>query len=176
MDNFRREVLKIDKSRKHKIKNSLGTIDAYNWINTNNKWSNIGQRLNIHQFCILTRKINNLLANNLINGLDIKLPHRMGSLELRKCINKIDYDNGKVKENLPIDWDRTLKLWEEDKDAYNDKVLIKQEDLNVYRVIYKKTKCYYNNISFIKFSLNRHIKTSLKKQIKDNRIDAFKMI
>ena len=37
MDNFRREVLKVDKPRVHKVKNSLGVYDAYKWLRKN-KW------------------------------------------------------------------------------------------------------------------------------------------
>jgi len=37
----------------------------------------------------------------------------MGVLELRKSIRRIDIVNGKLVTTLPIDWDRTLKLWAE---------------------------------------------------------------
>ena len=32
MDDFRRKVLKVDKPRTHKVRNSLGTYDAYKWV------------------------------------------------------------------------------------------------------------------------------------------------
>ena len=40
MSNFRREVLKINKSRVNRIKNSNGVYDAYKWIRKN-KWLDI---------------------------------------------------------------------------------------------------------------------------------------
>jgi hypothetical protein len=42
------------------------------------------------------------------------LPHRLGRLEVRKNAASITIKDGKVKTNLPIDWDATLKLWFED--------------------------------------------------------------
>ena len=41
MDNFRREVLKVDKPRVHKVKNSLGVYDAYKFIRKRG-WIDIG--------------------------------------------------------------------------------------------------------------------------------------
>ena len=47
MDNFRREILKIDGPRKHKINNSNGVYDSYKWIRKH-KWLNIGGPLTEH--------------------------------------------------------------------------------------------------------------------------------
>jgi len=38
----------------------------------------------------------------------------MGKLELRKSLRRLDIVNGKLVTSLPIDWDRTLKLWAEE--------------------------------------------------------------
>lgn len=42
----------------------------------------------------------------------------MGRLEIRKYDARITLQEGKVVTNLPIDWDKTLKLWSEDEEAY----------------------------------------------------------
>lgn len=49
----------------------------------------------------------------------------MGRIELRKYDVRINLDGEKVKTNLPIDWDKTLKLWYEDEEAYKEKHLLK---------------------------------------------------
>ena len=41
MDDFRKEVLKVNKSRVHKVNNSLGVYDAYKWLRKN-KWLDVG--------------------------------------------------------------------------------------------------------------------------------------
>lgn len=172
MDNFRRKVLKVNSSRKHSIKRSWGVYDSYKYIRKN-KWFDIGQPLTEHQFYYIIRRINNILADNLVSGKDIKLPCRMGQLELRKYESYIKLNDGKIKTNLPIDWDKTLKLWAENEEAYTKRTLIKMEEKEIFKVYYNKISANYNNKSFYEFLINRDIKIRLKQKIKDRLIDSF---
>ena len=52
----------------------------------------------------------------------------MGRLEVRKFEPIIRFDDNKLTVRLPIDWDRTLKLWSEDEEAYKERTLIKMEE------------------------------------------------
>lgn len=174
MNEFRKKVLKVSESRNHRIRNSNGVYDAYKWIRKN-KWLNIGRPLKENEFYSIIRKVNDLLADNLVKGKDVILPCRMGRLELRKWDSKIYYDNGKVKTNLPVDWDATLNLWAEDEKAYKDRTLIKMEEKEIFTVLYNKSRANYNNKSFYEFEVNRDIKKRIKKQIKAGAIDAFKL-
>lgn len=174
MDEFRREVLKVNGPRLHRIRNSLGTYDAYKWIRKN-KWLNIGRPLTEHEFYTIVRQVNNLLAENILNGEDIVLPHRLGRIELRKYDTRISLKDGKLVTNLPIDWDRTLKLWSEDEEAYKDRTLVKMEEKETFKVFYNKGTALYANKSFMQFEVNRDIKRRLKQKIKDRLIDAFKI-
>ena len=116
MDEFRKQVLRINGPRVHKVNNSYGVYDIYKYIRKN-KWFDIGQPVTEHQFYSIIRRMNNLLADALIHGHDIELPCRMGVIEVRKYDARISIENGKVKTNLPVDWDRTLKLWSEEEEA-----------------------------------------------------------
>lgn len=174
MDDFRKKVLKLDKSRQHKVNNSLGVYDAYKWIRKN-KWLDIGRPITEHEFYTIIRHVNNLLAENFLKGRDIVLPHRLGTIELRKYETKMSFNNGKLHTNLPIDWDRTLKLWAEDEEAYKEKMLVKVEEKEIFKVFYNKGKANYNNKSFYEFEVNRDLKRRLKQRIKDGLIDAFKI-
>lgn len=174
MDDFRKKVLKLDKPRQHKINNSLGVYDAYKWIRKN-KWLDIGRPITEHEFYTIIRQVNNLLAENFLKGRDIVLPHRLGTIELRKYETKMSFNNGKLHTNLPIDWDRTLKLWAEDEEAYKEKMLVKVEEKEIFKVFYNKGKANYNNKSFYEFEVNRDLKRRLKQRIKDGLIDAFKI-
>lgn len=174
MDDFRRKVLKLDKPRQHKVNNSLGVYDAYKWIRKN-KWLDIGRPITEHEFYTIIRQVNNLLAENFLKGRDIVLPHRLGTIELRKYETKMSFNNGKLHTNLPIDWDRTLKLWAEDEEAYKEKMLVKVEEKEIFKVFYNKGKANYNNKSFYEFEVNRDLKRRLKQRIKDGLIDAFKI-
>lgn len=174
MTDFRSKILKLDGPRKHKVNNSNGVYDAYKWIRKN-KWLNIGRPLTEHEFYTIIRQVNNYLSEELLNGNDILLPHKMGSIELRKYDAKIYTKNGVLKTNLPIDWDRTLKLWSEDEEAYKDRTLIKMEEKEIFKVFYNKSIANYNNKSFYTFEVNRDLKRRLKQRIKDKMIDAFKL-
>ena len=174
MDEFRRQVLKVDKPRVHKVNNSYGVYDAYKYIRKN-KWFDIGQSVTEHQFYSIIRRMNNLLADALIHGHDIKLPCRMGTIEVRKYDARISIKDGKIKTNLPIDWDRTLKLWSEDEEAYQKRTLIKMEEKEIFSVLYNKTGANYKNKSFYEFAVNRDLKRRLKQRIKSGNFDAFKI-
>ena len=171
MDNFRREVLKVNKSRVHKVKNSLGVYDAYKWLRKN-KWLDI-EPISEHDFYAIIRAVNKALAKSFLHLGSIKLPLRMGEIILRKYHPSITSQDGKIKTNLPVDWDSTLQLWSEDKESYKKRTLIRLEEKEVFKVLYDKSKALYNNKSFYTFELNRDIKLSLKNQLKNGLLDAF---
>jgi hypothetical protein len=173
MDEFRKQVLKVNGPRKHKTNKSFGVYDSYKWIRKH-KWLNIGKPITEHTFYSIIRQVNNELAEFLSRGYDINLPEKMGRLELRKYDARITLQGTKVITNLPIDWDSTLKLWAEDNDAYVNRVLIKMKEREIFRVYYNKCKANYNNKSFMVFDINRELKKELKKNIKEGRIDSFK--
>ena len=171
MDDFRKEILKVNKPRVHKVKNSLGTYDAYKWLRKN-KWLDVGP-ISEHDYYAIIRTVNKALALNFLYSGSIKLPERMGEITLRKYPAKITLKNDKVQTNLPIDWDATLNLWSEDKDSYEKRTLIRAEEREIFKVLYDKSKALYNNKSFYTFELNRNIKISLKRQLKNGLLDAF---
>lgn len=172
MDEFRREVLKVNGPRKHRVSNSFGVYDSYKWIRKN-KWLDIGRPLTEHEFYSIVRKINDLLADELVRGNDVTFPHRMGRLEIRKLKPIIRIVDGRVETNLPIDWDRTLSLWNEDEESYKKRTLVKAEEKEVFKVYYNRMKCDFNNQSFYQFSVNRDIKKRLKQRIKEGQLDAY---
>lgn len=172
MDDFRRQVLRVNEPRKHKINNSIGVYDAYKWIRKN-KWLDIGQPISEHDFYTIVRHINDYLAECLSNGQDIILPHKLGRLEIRKFGARVELHNGVVKTNLPVDWDKTLKLWFEDEEAYKERTLIKMEEKEIFSIYYNRTKANYENKSFYTFQPNRQLKLLLKRNIKAGRLDAF---
>ena len=159
---FKTAIQGLQNTRTHKVTNSLGSYDAYKYIRKN-KWFNIGRPLTEHEFYQIIRRINNYLAEELINGNDVIFPNRRGKLELRKrnSLPVID-KNGNLKVTYAIDWDNTLKLWYEDEEAFNNKTLVRLPERNIFRIKYNKNTANYNNKSFIEFQVNRNIKVRLK--------------
>lgn len=169
---FVNQVKKINDTRNHKIKGSLGVYDAYKYIRKN-KWFNIGRPLKEHEFYSIIRQVNLKLADELVKGAEIKLPHRLGSLEIRKRPSRVAIVNGKLVTNLPIDWDATIKLWYNDEESFRDKTLVRVENEEIFKVYYNKTKAEYNNKTFYDFKPNREIKKKLTKAAKLGTLDAF---
>lgn len=174
-DAFKSSIQHLQENRTHKITNSLGVYDAYKYIRKN-KWFDIGRPLTEHEFYQIIRRVNNYLAEELVNGNDITFPNRMGKLELRKrnSLPVID-KNGSLKVTYAIDWDSTLKLWYDDEGAFNNKTLVRIPERSIFRVKYNKDSANYENKSFMEFQINRDIKTRLKQKIKNNEIDAFNL-
>lgn len=170
---FLKEVKKVNGPREHEVRGSLGVYDAYKWYRKN-KPHDKKYVLTESQYFSIIRKVNLALRDELFKGGDIKFPCRMGSIEIRKYLPTITTDGKKVKTNLPIDWNATLKLWYEDKQSYDEKFLVRINVPEIYRVYYNKTLANYNNKSFYQFTPNRELKLGIKHSIKERSgFDAF---
>lgn len=167
--NFRESILKISNVRQHKIKNSIGVYDIYKKIRKS-KWENINIPITEQQFYYIIRKLNILLANILVEDLIVKLPQRLGILELRYMPKKVRINNGKLKTNLPIDWHSTLQLWESDTESYQNKQLVRFNQDYIYKIIYNKNKALFTNKSFFDFKVNRDIKRIISQKITEGVI------
>lgn len=169
---FSSSVRRLKESRIYKVRNSYGVYDGFKYYRKirpkEHKYA-----LNESQYFAITRKINTILGEALINGEDILLPYRLGRLEIRKFNASITFDGDKIKTNLPIDWDRTLRLWYEDKESFKNKALIRIKEKEIYRTHYNRTLAEYKNKSFYTFYLNRALKRRMKQNIKEGKLDAF---
>lgn len=172
MSNFRRKVLRLTDTKIHKVRNSYGVYDGFKYYRTH--------RPNEHKYVLtesqyfsIIRKVNDLLRESLVNGEEVTFPHRLGRLEIRKYTAKMSLKDGKLKTNLPIDWDKTLKLWAEDEESYKNKTLVRAEEKEVYRVFYNRVVADFTNKSFYQFNANRELKRQLKRTIKEGKLDAF---
>lgn len=169
---FKKRVRKATEHREHKIRNSLGVYDGYKYYRKN-KPKEKKYILSESQYFSIIRQINNLLANEIVKGNEVKLPHRMGTIEIRKYEKSIKIDkDGKVITNLPIDWDNTLKLWYEDEEAFRNKTLLRLDEQEIYKIVYNKEDVNFNNRSFYELVFNKDLRLKLKHNIKQGIVDA----
>lgn len=168
---FISRVTKVKGNRVHKVRNSLGVKDAF-YFYRKHRPDDSKFVLDASEYLKIIRSVNNIIRDLIINGEEISLPEGMGKLELRKRQTIVEIKNGKLKTNLPIDWNSTLKLWYEDEESYINKKLIRQETKEVFKVYYNKYRANYINKTFYQFHLNREIKKGLKNKIKNNELDA----
>ena len=173
-EEFRRKILKLCEKRNHKVKNSYGVYDAFKYYRKHKPKDN-KYVLTESQYFAIIRNINNILADSLLENNDIKFPLRMGTLEVRKRPGTVKIVDGKLVNNLPVDWDTTLKLWAKDEESYKNKTIIRLEEDEIFIINYNKRKAIYNNKMFYQFNVNRKLKQRLKELIKNNEIDAFEL-
>lgn len=173
LSDFKKKVRNASRPRIHKIRNSIGVYSGYKYYRKN-KPDDKKYVLSESQYFAIIRQINNLLVDDIVIGIEVKLPHRMGTIEVRKYEKSLKIDeNGNVKTNLPIDWDSTLKLWYEDEESYKNKTLLRLDEHEIYKVLYNKENANFNNRSFYEFVFNKDLKLRLKHNIKQGIIDAF---
>lgn len=169
---FKRRIKKVNQPREYKVRNSLGVYDGYKYYRKN-KPDSKKYVLTESQYFAIIRKINLLLVDELLMGNDVRLPKSMGTIEVRKYDRRVRLGkDGKIHTNLPIDWDKTLKLWYEDEEAFKDKTLVRVEENEIFKVYYNRESATYNNKSYYEFLFNKDLKIRLKQRIKEGLIDA----
>lgn len=172
LDDFKKNIKRVSSHRVHRISNSMGVYDCYKTLRKNH-WYNIGRPLTEKEFYSIIRTINNYLAEELSRGNDIILPYRMGKLEVRKYEPYVKLINNKVVTNRPIDWNKTLELWYNNKEAKDKKILIKSTPQYIFLIRYNKSNAEYINKSVFTFNISRTVKLLLKDNINKNNTDAF---
>jgi hypothetical protein len=168
---FKKKIIKANENHNFTVTNSNGTKNAWRWIKKN-KWLDIGQEVTEREFGLIIKAINQTLQDQLISGKDVTFPHRMGRLEIRKFKAAIEFRDGKLVTNLPVDWERTLKLWYEDSESHKAKTLVRYESPERFTIYYNRDKALYNNKSFYQFIPTRVIKRRLKDRIAAGNYDA----
>lgn len=175
LEEFRRKVLKIDGPRVHKITNSVGLKEAYQWCKKN-KLEGIGTKdMTECMFYKVISTVHKKAIEELYQGHSFKLPGRMGKFEVRVVKKYLYMKDGKVVTNRRIDWPATLALWCEDEEAREEKILVRRNDnINVY-VFYDRSRAEYTNKHFVKFRPTRTILKHLTELVKNKEISAYEM-
>lgn len=163
------------KDRKHKLNNSYGVIDFYNYYkkNTDNP---VDIKTYRKVLDIYNKKIADLIINE---GMDFVMPFLNFEITIRKDKRKPKIVDGKVVNNTPVDPVATKKLWEKDEEAKNKKILVRYNNSHssgyVFRIYCKKFRSNLKNKNLFKFRPVRDLKRRLAKIIKDPDIkfDSF---
>ena len=156
---------------KFKITNSVGVYDMYKAVRRNG-WYNIGRPLKEHEFYVIVRSINKLLAENIASGKEVVFPASMGRLELRKYPTGVKYVDGKLKNSYPIDWSSTNQLWAEDEEERQKHTLLRYESPLIYQVKYCKEDATYENKMFYQFKLHKKVRKKLQENIIIGKTDT----
>lgn len=141
----------------HRITNSYSPKIAFREIRKN-KYKEIGYKVTEKQYLDIIREVDILMAEEFLKGNVVKLPSRMGYIELRKKETSVFIDKkGKIKTNRVIDWVKTRKLWQEDKECLKSKILVYKNNNIKPVVYYNKHNAIFENKGLCKFRINRKI-------------------
>ena len=170
-EEFRTKIAR-GKRGQFKVRNAFTIYQIYKFIRKHG-WYNIGRPVTEKEFYSIIRNVNKGFAENIANGEDIVFPANMGKLELRKFERKVGIDkNGKLRIGYPVDWDKTLRLWYEDKEAYDNKTVVRDESKFTYKLMYNKYKANYENMVFYDFKPHKKVRVALKENIKNGKTDS----
>lgn len=171
-EDFIKKIKKASEPRIYKITHSYGAQQAYRYY-MKLCHSKKQEVLESTQYYQIIRAVNKKIGESLLIGEQVVLPERMGSLQVLKQPCSVRIKDGELYIPLPIDWNETLKLWYEDKEARDNKTILRHDIKEIYKVVYVKYRATYTNKGFYKFTLTRDLKKKLKYNIQEGLIDAF---
>lgn len=161
----------MKKKRNHKIKSDFGIndyfsfyIDNYNIIKDKSEYRSI------------LKEFNDSLIDLIIEEtVTYKLPYVGFEITIRKDKRLPKIKNGKLVNNRPPNWAETKKLWDQDKEAKEKKIIIRHDNTHtsgyVFRVYCKKFKSNLRYKNLYRFKANRNFTRKLSERLLDKEKD-----
>ena len=119
-------------------------------------------------FSRIIKSVNKAMVEEVIESAEaFPLPYGMGIIEFRKVKNKaIKTDEG-IISNTPVDWQKTMALWEKSPVAYKSKVMVKYSNMHTGRYSFR-IRCYsrkFKNKEYFQMTYKRSFKRAFAKRI-----------
>ena len=162
-------------SNPHHVSHCLGSRDAWKWVRRN-KWKALDGRT--CEKCLYSRvvsEVNKILAEKILEGHEVVLPHGMGSFLTASLPSRIIPSEDGFDTNYRTDWLKTLRFWYEDEEARNTHKTIKRISPRIYFIRYMKRRANYRNRIFYTFRANRGIAKTLGKALERGKVQAMSL-
>lgn len=162
MSSFKDNIKKVKGKRHSKIKNSYGCEDYQIFYNRKHN-----KKIKLSLFSKILRDcINQIIDEHLMKYLTVRLPSKMGELHIEKFSYKPrQREDGTWMKIVPVDWGKTLELWENDTEAKENKILVKYDIPYYHTLLYETNRWDFYNHQFYKLktcrSLNKRIHQEL---------------
>ena len=157
-----------------KIKSHFGIVNYYKYYKESNKESKISKTLYNNIISDFNNEIINLIINE---NVEYYLPHIGSSLSIRKTKKLPSIVNGKLVNTAPVDWVVTNKLWKNDEEAREKKLIIRflnnHTSKYVFRILMLKGKGTYLNKRFFRYKPPRSFQRTLAKRILDPNLENY---
>lgn len=162
---FRETLIRINEPRHHKIKNSYIANDYYKYYLTKKK-SNISQK----KFTAIFKAcIDDLTERNLKQMLNVVLPYGLGYVSIQAIPVNIITNNANEKQStMPVNWKKTMALWENDKECYEKRIVLHDYASERLRILYLKPKKKYRNMHYYMMMFSRKLKCMVYKNLAKN--------
>jgi len=159
--------------RIHKFKGDYGIGDYYKYYNK--KYNNKTTAVLFNK--ILTDFNSGIIELVIEHNLIFYIPFLGLEIFIKKDKRKPRIVNGKLVNNVPIDWKATNDLWNKDNEAKEKKILVRYNNSHtsgyVFRIYCKKFKSKVKYKSLYKFKPSRKFQRALSTRIKDPNKDNF---
>lgn len=166
----------LNKNRHHKIKSDYGLRDYYRYYRSihNSKYAKT-----YSAYTKILRECNNKIRDAISDeAYDFKIPNRLGIIKVRKFVKSVRIDeNGKLKHSMAPNWIETMKLWDSDPEARENRTKIFHDNQHsggyTYKIVYSKKNANYKNKTAYRLRPNRMLCRKLSKNIKEHNLDTF---
>ena len=164
----------MEDKRVHRVKTDYGTGHYYRFF-----VKETGSDMSRVTYGEILRKFNDHVRDRIsTKGAEYFMPSRTGKIELRKSKTEVKIDDdGKIINNLPVNWKATRELWAESEKAREKKTKIRYTNEHTgghtFRIFFRKSKANFKNKSIYKMQFNRGLKRQLSQSIFAGKIDAF---
>lgn len=157
-----------------KINSHYGMSDYYKYFKKLHPELKIERKT----YCNIIENFNKQLINLIINdNIDYKFPSIGSSISIRKNKQTVKIQEGKIVNTSPVDWVATNKLWFDDKEAKEKKLLVRflnsHTSKHVFRIKFKKYLYGFKNKKYYKFKPVRSFTRDLAKRIKDENQERY---
>ena len=125
--------------------------------------------VDIKTYITLCNEYNKFLIGKVLDGEEVTLPSRMGTLSIIGRKQKIQFDEEGNVKGLAPDWVKTKKLWDENPDAKKRKQLVyhtNEHSSNIrYKYLWSKSRVLVTNKTLYSLQITRTNKREVHKRI-----------
>ena len=163
-----------NKRTEGKITADYGMKDYYNYFIRGNPEIKITRGTYNNIISDFNEEIINLIIEE---NLEYVLPYMGSSISIKKTKRTPKIINGKLYNPTPVDWVATNKLWDEDEEAREKKLLVRYLNNHtskyVFSIYFKKYISSFINKNIYSFVSNRTFKRQLSARIKDENKEKY---
>jgi hypothetical protein len=129
--------------------------------------------VDIKTYLLITGDYNKFLINKVLEGKEVTLPSRMGTLSILGKKQKVRVDEDGNIQGLAPDWVKTKELWESNPQAAKDKKLVYHINAHTdnvrYKFLWSKSQVLVENKTLYSLRMTRDNKRAVHAMIKQGK-------